>query len=243
MKSRLQRSYEARLRNGQDVMAFCDEKHIPYGSQFDALTQPTEDMRQKFAAAYEPPALPPTGLQQPGASTILVFESKVHPKDRPEQMSLHGELVAAVADHVGRSLTPGVETLYVQTSINPSYRATATNAAGEFIERQWLEPVNALMENQGVPVIHTSIGWQNENLNFRTMGKQMRELWNVTAFVVDSAGNQGSLGYHNEPGSPYQKHNVVSHAPPLVVHVGAAAKDADGSWHAEGYSSANSRRT
>jgi hypothetical protein len=65
-------------------------------------------------------------------------------------------------------------------------------------------------------------------------------LWNIAAFVVDSTGNDGRHGQNGDWRFATQKHNAVSHAPPLAVHVGAAAADTEGKWHIEGYSSANS---
>lgn len=226
-ESRLQRSYDASLRTRDDVAAFCENNGIPYSVDFDAVT-PNDELRRQFEEAYAMKAFPPTDLPEKGGSTIAVFETRVGTK-------LHGEMVAAVGNHVGNNLERGVETIYVQAALNPHYR--------EAYEKHLVKPVNELIENQGVAVIHTSIGWPDRKLSFNGgLDEQANDLWKITAFVVDAASNEGknwrdpitgTYGYQ-------QKHNAVSHAPPLVVHVGAAAKDANREWNVEGYSSANS---
>lgn len=227
-ESRLQRSYAARLRNREDVRAFCEEKGIPCSTDFDVVTQPTLDTQREFADAYDIPPLPATDLPEKGGSTILVFE-----QIEKDWENYHGSMVSAVANRVGNNLEPGVETLFVHAGINSHYRKQH--------QPQLTAPVSELIANQGVPVIHTSIGWDDDHLSFKDgLEEQTDELWKVTAFVVDSAGNNGACDSAGNTNAPFQKHNAVSHSPPLVVHVGAAAKDAQGNWNVEGYSSANS---
>ena len=145
----------------------------------------------------------------------------------------HGDMVASIADRVGSTLASGVGAIYVHASLNPHYRSK--------YEQALLEPVRRLTENQGISVINTSMGWDDENLSFRAgLEDEERGLWNIAAFVIDSAGNDGRYGEKGDFDFAEQKHNAVSHAPPLTVHVGAAATGADGKWHVEGYSSGNS---
>lgn len=224
-ESRLQRSYKARLRNVADIREFCDSEGIPYETDFHSITQPTEEIRQDFSNAYALEAFPPSDLPEHGASTLMAFERKTNERH-------HGEMVTAVGERVGRNLEPGVEAIYIKSALNPAYR--------EAFEKPLVRPVKHLIENQGIPVMHTSIGWSDSALDFKGLADQSDDLWKVTAFVTDSAGNEGYKGPDGEFEGPYQKHNSVSHAPPLVVHVGAAARREDGVWRVEGYSSANS---
>lgn len=230
-QSRLRRSYDSRLTNRDEVRAFCNEHGIPYCTEFHNKTQPTPEIKQQFDDAYRLAPLSPTDLPHKGMSTALVFEQPQIDKESGEQ-KLHGEMVASVADRVGNNLEPGTETLYVQTS--------AYHASRKAWQPELLEPVDALIRNQGVPVIHTSIGWNDTILDFdHGFDEQSNELWNATAFVVISAGNDGRYGEEGDIVTPSQKHTSASHVPPLALHVGAAAKDKEGHWHIEGYSSAN----
>lgn len=225
--SRLERSTNALLRDVPALREYCDTHGIPYSLDFTKKILPTQALRNQFTAAYSLPALPPTSLQQQGASTVLVFE---HINQRGYH---HGTVVAAVAEQVGKSLQPGVDVMFIHASPNASYRA-------EF-QKKLEEPIKPLIENQGIPVIHSSIGWNDLYLDYDTkLDEQADHLWRCTAFLIDSAGNDGFHGQSGKWRSPRQKHNVLSHYAPLVVHVGAAVQQEDGSWAIPGYSSANS---
>ena len=223
--SRLQHSTNAPLRTMASITQFCDKHRIPYSNDFLKIIAPAS-IESDFVPNYSLDPLPPTGLKNHGTSSILVFESK-HEKNH------HGEVVSAIAHQVGNSLEPHVDTLYVHRSLNPSYRTA--------FQKDSVNSIKRLVENQGTPVLHTSIGWDDKLLDFdKGHEDQANHLWRVTAFVVDSAGNDGKNGGGNVRLIPYQKHNALTHFAPLVVHVGAAAMDAEGIWNIEGYSSANS---
>ncbi len=224
-RSRLETAERAVLNTDIDVLRHCNEHGIPVGLNFKEIATGGDlENFLIFCSRYRLPPIPQNGLKEPGASLILVMETKMNRN--------HGEVVAAIADEVGRSLSPRVRTAYIHASINPNYRAT--------FEREMKDKVSELLENQGAAVIHTSIGWDDLDL---IMGSdsamsQKEHLSNIAAFVVDSAGNDGWFGADGK-GIPQQKHNAVSHYPPLVVHVGAATIAEGGKPVVDGYSTAN----
>ena len=221
--SRLERSSNALLRSREAVIAYCQEHQIPYATSADFHDKifPNPAVRDDFVRAYYMQPFAPLGLE-PGASTILVFEAKEPPHLNDGVIKYHGEVASAVAEQIGSSLEPGVDALYIAANANPNYRKSFQENLGG--------AVTNLIEDQGVPVIIHSLGWSDLELNFdEGRPDQDAHFWRVTAFVVDSAGNGGQ----------FQKHNIISHAPPLVVHVGAAIWQGH-RWCIEGYSSANS---
>ena len=224
-RSRLETAESAILNTDIDVLTYCNQRGIPVGLDFKKIATGGDlDSFLAFCGRYRLTPVPQNGLKEPGASLILVMETKMNRN--------HGEVVAAIADEVGQSLSPRVRTAYIHASINPNYRAT--------FEREMKDKVSELLENQGAAVIHTSIGWDDLDL---VMGSdsamsQKEHLSNIAAFVVDSAGNDGWFGIDGK-GAPHQKHNAVSHYPPLVVHVGAVGIAEGGKPIVDGYSSAN----
>ncbi len=226
--SRLQRSTNAPLRDAASLKQYCDKHEIPYSEEFLEKIVPDDTLKRHFIGTYSLTPLPPTDLKHHGTSTVAVFESKIAGNN-------HGDVVAAVAQQVGHSLNSAIETIHIHRSLNPSYRRN--NEA----EKKNAEEVSALVENQGIPVLHTSIGWDDNLLDFNAgHDDQANHLWRATAFIVDSAGNDGKFGIDGKLSAPFQKHNALTHLAPLVVHVGAAAMDENGKWNIEGYSSANS---
>lgn len=218
--SRLHRSNNAKLRDPAAIKQYCDKHGIAYSENFDCIF-PDDQHKQFFNGTYTLDPLPPTNLKELGLSTVLVFETK-------EDGNYHGDVVSAVAQQTGGSLSLAVNTIHIHSSLNPYYR----KAFG----RDTAEAISKLVENQGIPVLHTSIGWNDQLLNFdKGHEDQADHLWRVTAFVVDSTGNEGKF----ELPKPIQKHNSLTHFAPLVVHVGAAALNTDGKWCIEGYSAAN----
>lgn len=252
--SRLERSSNALLVDETQLQQFCNARGIPYSTDFYDKVLPTEALRRQFMQGYALNPLPPIPLHEQGTSTVIVFEDKIfRGKDgkivlRPKNVSsadwqpnkdpsisesFHGEVVSTVCEQVGNSLSPGVNALYIKSDLNPNYRLS--------FDKNMLDPIKDLIENQGIPVIVTSMGWHDLLLSFDNgLDEQANHFWRVTAFVVDSAGNQGRFGDDGSTKAPYQKHNIITHAAPLVVHVGAAATDMNGIWKIQGYSSANS---
>ena len=245
--SRLERSTNALLTDMPSLTRFCDARGIPYTTDFYKTVLPNVALQTQFANGYFVHSLPMTVLTETGASTAIIFEQKsfknkatgkpVYAPSAAErsklQESFHGEVVATVCQQVGSALQPGVNAIYIQCDLNPSYR--------EAFEKPMVETIKDLIENQGIPVIISSIGWDDLHLDFdKGLDEQSNHFWRVTAFVVDSAGNDGHYGEYGNLIVPRQKHNVISHAAPLVVHIGAAAQDANGNWAIEGYSAANS---
>ena len=118
-ESRLHRSHASYLlQTAKEVAGYCDTHNIKYGIDFHGLTQPDEAAKFNFSKVYTADAFPKTDLPKLGKSTIVVFESKY----RQPETTLHGELVAAVADTLGKGFDPGVETIYVHASLNPNLR-------------------------------------------------------------------------------------------------------------------------
>ncbi len=220
--SRLERSSNARLVTKQSIEDYCRDNKIDVtaASDCDNRILPDDLLKNTFDAAHAMQPLASTALQAKGASTILVFECK---ETIQGNESYHGEVVAAVAEAIGSDLTKGVEALCIHANANPNYRAAW--------DKDRVASVKTLIEDQGVPVIIHSLGWPDLELHFEEGRREQDEhFWRTTAFVVDSAGNGGA----------FQKHNIISHAPPLVVHVGAASYTTALGWQVEGYSSANS---
>ena len=215
----------------EDVRTMCVQENIPHAVNFHDLTQPTAAIKADFTAAYAMQPLPSTDLPESGGGAVVVFESPTNINNVGAEY--HGHMVTSIADRVGSNLLSGVGATYVQASVNPNYR--------QRYESYCPESVRKLAEHQGISVISTSMGWEDVSVSFRgTLNKEELDLWNISAFVVDSAGNDGRYGEDGDWDLAVQKQNAVSHAPPLTVHVGAAAADANGKWHIEGYSSANS---
>ena len=229
--SRLEQSSNALLTNRDLIREFSDGHGIPYATDFYSKILPDMELRAPFFNAYKMPPLPSYGLNTKGASTVLVFEPKMF---KNNQESYHGEIVAAIAQTVGNNLATGIDALYVQAALNPNYRTAFKSE---------IAAIETLVENQGVPVIIHSVGWNDAWLvPSENLDKQFEHFRRATAFIVDSAGNEGRYGDPEECKIliPRQKHNIVAHAPPLVVHVGAASQQSDGTWQIEGYSAANS---
>ena len=241
--SRLEKASGALLTTLPSLTQFCDARGIPYTTSFYSTVLPTPALKTQFSRGYAINRLPPTGLHDQGAATAIVFErpsfkdekgSVVYFPKAGEKVteSFHGEVVATVCQQIGSGLQPGVNTLYVRGSLNPHYRAA--------FEQELLLPIKDLIENQGIPVIITSMGWDDLLLDFDNgLEDQASHFWRVTAFVVDSAGNDGRYGEKGDVIAAAQKHNIISHAAPLVVRVGAASFDKSGQWVIDGYSSAN----
>ena len=235
--SRLYMSTNAPMRDLNDVRKHCDNNSIGYSTSASCLEKilPSNEYKLKgdFYKNYNLASLPPTSLKEYGTSSILVLEPKVKSDRNPTIFSNHGEASAAISKVVGNSLEQGIDSLYIHAPLDPHQRKIEAP--------QHLESVRKLVEDQGLPVIQTSIGWEDNSLDFDEAGsKKANHLWRVTGFLVDSAGNDGRLGYQKSAPPPVQKHNSLSHLAPLVVHVGAAAMDDNGVWKIEGYSSANS---
>jgi len=233
--SRLEKSTNAPLRDIASITSYCDEHKIPYSTDFIEKIAPSSDLKADFYKNYNLSPLAPNALKQRGTSAVLVFESraKLQFTDGTEAWSHHGDVSAAISKVVGSSLATGVDSLYIHTPLDPDQRKSQ--------DPDRFNSVKTLIENQGVPVIHTSIGWNDGSLDFDAGNEdKANHLWRVTAFLVDSAGNDGQLGYKDSPPPPVQKHNALTHFAPLVVHVGAASMDENGVWKIDGYSSANS---
>lgn len=224
--SRLERAERAALKHFDEIIKYCADHNIPFDIDFIKRVVISDSILREFEAAYKLPEFPKTTLPKRGSNVVLVMESK-------QGASNHGEVVATIASAVGSSLSNSVQTVYIKASINPTYR--------QIHEGDSHKTISILMENLGPAVFHTSIGWEDKRLfqGSTFSDSHQSHLGEITAFVVDSAGNDGMYG---DSGTfvPAQKHNAVSHIPPLVVHVGAAELKEDGSYHIAGYSSANS---
>lgn len=232
--TRLQKSGEATLLTAEQITAYCKQHNISHSTDFSAVTTAPDgrSLKETFLQAYTMAPLPPSTLKEKGARAVIVFESKKFENPKGPIGANHGEVVAAIAEITGKSLNSDVEVIYIHASINPNYRRQ--------FEAEADEQITQLMKHQGAAVIHTSLGWDDEKLGFgSTVTEEQSQLMrDIAAFVTDSAGNDGKHGW-NGTYVPIQKHNAVSHFPPLVVHVGAVAAGPDGSYQVEGYSSAN----
>ncbi len=240
--NRLEKAQNSQLHYKSQISRFCVENEIPFSVDFaKTVLDPELGVdANAFKQAYNLPHFTPKGLTERGASVILAMESK--------QGNNHGEVVAAIADEVASSLM-GISnlmtsidgednaktTLQVQRSINPAFRKS--------FEKEGNEEIKALMEDNGAAVIVTSIGWEDKKLMMDQphADEQLEHLWNISAFVVDSTGNDGMTGADGTLEKPFQKHNGVTHGSSLTVRVGAAKwDDKSAGYVVEGYSSANS---
>ncbi len=226
--SRLERSNRAQFTTVQHIVDFCTEHNIPYALDFKKDVLPTQTLQEVFAKNYALQYLPPTTLQHKGVSTIIALESK-NLNDAP---NYHGEVISTISGFVGQQLQPGVDVIYIKTDPNPAYR--------EEYAKHIKRPLEWLLENQGVPVVFSCVGWDDACLTFDHVAQgQFDHFWKVTGFVVDSAGNNGRYGPDGTLAFPTQKHRASSHAPPLTVSVGAVEYTKDGMVIA-GYSSISS---
>lgn len=209
--------------------AFCDTRALPFVRIDEALQRvgADEGKQEALRNAYGLEPMPPTQLREEDSDLVAVLEHK------NSESNYHGEVVSTVAHVVQRALEPQQDrkSLYIGATINPDYRRLHTP--------HLFDSVQQLLESKGIAAFNTSIRWNNEAMRFDNYSgdtARYQRLHNIRAFVVDSAGNDGAVGQYHKP---YQKHNMVSHVPPLVVRVGAASKQADGSWAVDGYSAAN----
>ncbi|MES2984736.1 MAG: S8/S53 family peptidase [Pseudomonadota bacterium] len=240
INSRLKNAMSADLRTREDVLTYMVEHDIPHSTDFYDKTLPDPALRNQFNYTYGLDKLPELNLKEKGASTILVFE---HQNIEGYQ---HGEVNATIAQRVGESLQKGVDTIYAALPINLSYLPQLAEGVKDSVRN--------LFGKIGIPVFNTSIGWEDSHLSFHQPQLDKEGFRRMTAFLVDSAGNDGMKDYYGNA-TPGQKHNGASHFPPLVVHVGAAAQVRDkdghwlghynkegrwiGDWNIESYSSAN----
>ncbi|MDX1923525.1 MAG: proprotein convertase P-domain-containing protein [Alphaproteobacteria bacterium] len=227
-ESRLERSNNARYKTLWDVIQFCNTHGIPYVTDSANAVLPTALLQELFKKHYAVRLLPPTTLRHQGASTIIALESKNI--NNPD--SYHGQVVSAIAGHVGAHLWPGVSSIFIKTDANPAFRSA--------FEAPLDKPLKALLEDQGVPVVVSCVDWGDLHLGFdHKVGDQFEHFWKATAFMVTSCGNDGLFGPNGNIQVPFQKHMAFSHASPLAVSVGAAEWGPQG-FYIGGYSSANS---
>ena len=228
--SRLERSSNARITDIPSLTTYCDTHNIPhtvFAPAVDNVIFPTAKLKADFLHAYKIPSLRSHGLATSGASAIMVFECPIFDEGK---QSYHAEVGVAIAEQVGNSLVSGVQAARIHTDMNPNYRSA--------FDKDRVASVKALIEDQGIPVVMHNREWPDLELVFDD--KRDDHFWRATAFVVDSTGNEGMRGKDGKKPHPSQKHDLSFHAPPLVVHVGAASCCGDGLWRIEGYSSANS---
>jgi hypothetical protein len=237
-ESRLERATREKPLGQAELAEYLRSHGIHHSVDFRKRTLPLSNQCTWFEHCYNLPSFAQLGdlkTQYVGASTIAVLEH------RDDENSYHGEVVATIADLSGRSLHPGVSTIYIDAPIDLHKRRRSHRQPGN-------EDVEPLLMNRGIPVMINSVGFEDTELSFRK-GRPLRDcMQKITAFVVDSTGNdgKGNTWWKGPLSWAHQKHNSASHYPPLVVHVGAAVRALDhtgrpsGEWTVEGYSSANS---
>ncbi len=228
--SRLERSNNAKYKTALEIAQYCNQHDIPYVMPTLNIERvlPTQLLQELFERNFGIRPLSSTTLQHEGASTVIALESM----NVNNPTSLHGQVMSTISEHVGAGLWPGIQSIYIQADANPEFRRAFTQTLDQ--------PLKTLLEDQGVPVVLSSVGWNDLNLGFdHKPGDQFDHFWRVPAFVVSSAGNEGLKGEHGTMDAPLQKHMASSHAPPLAVSVGAAEKG-EGGFYIPGYSAANS---
>lgn len=226
--SRLSRSEKALYRSLGDYAAYCRSKGLDFSLNTPEKIFPTEEPRRKLIDDLGITPLPPTDLEESGASTVIVMEEK-------GLRSNHGTAGSAIAQIVGDAFCPGVNTIHIRHDIDPYYNQKHAP--------QHADAISHFVTSQGAPALLASVQWHDSELNFDAGDTKtnplMRQLRNITSFFVEATGNDGAKAADGAR-SPNQEHNILTHFTPLAVHVGAAAKDDAGTWNIEGYSSANS---